>query len=80
MNTSITRTLMVHLFRLIQTFFKLPRKFFRMLEKTNKWIFRDILEKFTYLIMKMYVVYTHNNCLNEAILMSTLNIALFYRK
>ena len=26
----------------------------------------------------MYVEYTHLNCLNEAILMSTLNIPLFY--
>ena len=32
-----------------------------------------MLGKFSYFIMKMYVVCTHENCLIEAILMSTLN-------
>ena len=38
------------------------------------------LEKFSYFIMKLYVVCTHYNHLIEVILMSTHNISLLYRK
>ena len=48
----------------------------------KKKIFRDILGKFSYFIIKMYVECTPLNCLIEAILSSTwtLNIPLFHRK
>ena len=38
------------------------------------------LRKFSYFIMKLYVVCTHKNCLIEVILMSTLNIPLLFRR
>ena len=38
------------------------------------------LGKFSYFIMKLYVVYTHQNRLIEVILMSILNIQLLCRK
>ena len=44
----------------------------------QQW-FGDVFMKFSY-CMKIFVVCTHYNRLNEAILMSTLNIALFYRR
>ena len=43
-------------------------------------IFRDILCKYFYFIMNMYVVCTQKNYLKEAILMNTLNIPLFYKR
>ena len=45
---------------------------------SRKQIFMDILGKFSDLIIKMYAACTHQNCLIEAILMSTFNIPLFY--
>ena len=42
-----------------------------LLAQENKY-----LGKFSYFIMKLYVVCTQENCLIEAILMSTLNIQL----
>ena len=46
-----------------------------LLAQENKY-----LRKFSYFIMKLYVVWTHKNRLVEAILMSTLNIKLLCRK
>ena len=43
----------------------------------NKYLY---LREFSYFVMKLYVVCTHWNCLNEAILMSTINIQLLCRK
>ena len=39
-------------------------------------VWRDISGKFSYFIMKLYVVGTHWNRLTEAVLMSTLNMPL----
>ena len=41
---------------------------------------KKYLGKFSYFIMKLYVVCNHLNRIIDAILMSTLNIPLFYRK
>ena len=52
--TSMTRPLLAHLSWLIR--FELE-----ILCSSSKQIFRDILEKFSYFIMKMYVECTHYN-------------------
>ena len=43
-------------------------------------LLRDILGKFSYFIMKMYVVSTHLNCSIKAVLMSTPSIHFLYRR
>ena len=69
--TSIARTPMARLPWLIRTCFWVPRNLFQ----ENKY-----LGKFCHFIMKLYVEGTHWNRLIEAILMSTLNIQLLYRR
>ena len=43
---------------------------------SRKQIFRNILWKSSYLVMKLYVVCNHKNRLVDVILMSTLSISL----
>ena len=62
---------------IIRTCFWFLWKFFQHLKKTN---IQGYLRNFFYYILKMYVVCTHQNCLIEAILMSTLNIPFYYRR
>ena len=45
-------------------------------DSSRKQMFRDIFRNFSYLIMKMYVVCTHENCFVEEILMSIVKIPL----
>ena len=45
-------------------------------DSSRKRIFRHILGKFSYLIMKIYVVFTHSNREIDMIIISTLKILL----
>ena len=49
-------------------------------KRSRKHTLRDIFGIFSHFVMKMYAVCAHQNYLREAILMSTLNIPLFYRR
>ena len=53
-----------------------PWEFIQMAQEKN--IVRDSLVKFSNFIMKMYLVCTYENHLDKTILVSTLNIPLFY--
>ena len=70
---SVTRTAMVRLPWQVRSHFWVLRTFFPI---ARKKVYRDNLGICSYLIM--YGVWTHQNRLIEAILISTLNIPLFY--